>query len=338
MPDLKRRLTTFLEKRGFSNEIEELHPDASTRGYFRVWRDGGSAVACVYPQPSDPAVGIYIDVTELFLAGGLPVADIIDCDPVQAVVIEEDLGDRILRDEILTADATRKNDLLDKAIGLIARIQGTTQLAYERGSIASRLKFDTEKLSWELDYFKTHYFTTLRGKPLSREKDDSLSGEFAELSAELETYATVLCHRDFHSANLMVDTHGRLRIIDHQDARIGSAAYDLVSLLLDRITELPDEEWLDSKRRLFMTELAESGMREISKTAFLYEFRLQTIQRCIKAAGTFSYQSAVRGKTHFVPFIEPMFKVALSAANEIERFPILRNVLEGEIQSPAFSQ
>src|SRR6188508_57204 len=119
MPDLKRRLTTFLEKRGFSNEIEELHPDASTRGYFRVWRDGGSAVACVYPQPSDPAVGIYIDVTELFLAGGLPVADIIDCDPVQAVVIEEDLGDRILRDEILTADATRKNDLLAKAIGLI---------------------------------------------------------------------------------------------------------------------------------------------------------------------------------------------------------------------------
>jgi aminoglycoside/choline kinase family phosphotransferase len=282
MPDLKGRLNTFLHNRGFSNEIEELHPDASTRGYFRVWRNGGSAVACVYPLPSDPAVDVYLDVTELFLAGGLPVAEIIECDPEQALVIEEDLGDRILRDEILAADGVIKNKLLDEAIGLIAGVQASTQLAYERQSIASRLKFDTEKLLWELNYFKTHYFTTLRDRPLPTNDDQTLSAEFAELSAELETYATVLCHRDFHSANLMVDTHGNLRIIDHQDARMGSAAYDLVSLLLDRVTELPDEEWLESKRNLFMTERVARGMPEISATDFMYEFRLQTIQRCLK--------------------------------------------------------
>jgi aminoglycoside/choline kinase family phosphotransferase len=41
---------------------------------------------------------------------------------------------------------------------------------------------------------------------------------------------------DFHAANLMIDERGDLRIIDHQDASMGSPAYDLVSLLLDRVT------------------------------------------------------------------------------------------------------
>ena len=41
----------------------------------------------------------------------------------------------------------------------------------------------------------------------------------------------VLCHRDFHSFNLIIDPRRRFRIIDHQDARMGPASYDLVSLL-----------------------------------------------------------------------------------------------------------
>src|SRR4051794_7790088 len=167
MPDLKGRLTTFLKQRGLSTDVEELHPDASTRGYYRVQWDGRSAVACVYPEELDPAVGTYVDVTELFLSGGLPVADIVDVDLTTAVVVQEDMGDRLVRDAMIAANGNDKDTLVDEAIGMIARIQSTTPLAYERDSIASQLKFDAEKLTWELDYFKTHYFTTLRQGSLS---------------------------------------------------------------------------------------------------------------------------------------------------------------------------
>ena len=338
MSDLKHRLDEFLDKAGQHPETQELTPDASTREYFRINWNGQSAIACVYPESFIAEEQTYLDVSRLFTANNLPVAEIYSFDEKLGIIVQEDLGDTILRDVLANSDTAARETLIDESIGLIGRIQAATRSAFDTGSIASRLKFDTEKLLWELSFFREHYFGTLRKIQLGQTEEGSLQNEFYSLAQMLEERASVLCHRDFHAANLMVDPSGKLRIIDHQDARIGSAAYDLVSLLLDRITELPDEEWLDSKRRLFMTELAESGMREISKTAFLYEFRLQTIQRCLKAAGTFSYQSAVRGKTHFVPLIEPMFKVALSAANEIERFPILRNVLEGEIQSPAFSQ
>jgi aminoglycoside/choline kinase family phosphotransferase len=125
----------------------------------------------------------------------------------------------------------------------------------------------------------------------------------------------------------MLDADGNLKIIDHQDARIGSPAYDLVSLLLDRVTELPSPEWLAAKRRRFLDGRESLGLPHIDENDFTEEFRLQTIQRCLKAAGTFSFQSANRGKTYFIPFIKPMFRIVLRAIENIDRFPTMKRVL-----------
>ena len=67
---------------------------------------------------------------------------------------------------------------------------------------------------------------------------------------------------------------------------------------------------------------------EISnKEEFAYEFRLQTIQRCLKAAGTFSYQSVNRGKSYFIPFIKPMLRISIRSAESLGRFPQIRRIL-----------
>ena len=129
----------------------------------------------------------------------------------------------------------------------------------------------------------------------------------------------------------MVDSSGELRIIDHQDARIGSVAYDLVSLLLDRVTEPPSAEWLAAKRTFLLNERERLGLEAIDDGDFTEEFRLQTIQRCLKAIGTFSFQSVNRGKTYFVPFIKPMFEIVLRAAENLDRFPTIREVVKREI-------
>src|SRR5436190_3006031 len=328
----RQRLEQFLADRDRPSEIAQLTADASTREYFRIDWNSETAVACVYPEPFDPAEQTYLDVTKLFLAGGLPVGEVLDFDGERGVIIQADLGDNILRDVIAKKETTgQRKRLRDEAISLIARIQLLTPKAYEMNSIASRLKFDTEKLEWELNYFKEHYFGTFLKKPLSIEDDARLSAEFHELAAELESYASVLCHRDFHLANLMLDNNDQMRIIDHQDARIGSPAYDLVSLLLDRITELPSPEWLANKRAYFLDVRRRLGLSKIDEEEFAYEFRLQTIQRCLKAAGTFSYQSAVRGKTHFIPFIKPMFGISVRGATNLGRFPAIREILAREL-------
>ena len=325
------RLKKFLESRNQSGEVVLLTADASTREYFRINWHGSTAVACVYPIPFDPVEEKYLDVTKLFLAGGLPVAQVLEFDETLGVIVQEDLGDRILRDVLAEVDADRRKRLRGEAISMIAQIQTMTPKAFEMNSVASRLKFDTEKLEWELNYFKKHYFETFVRTPLSREDDTRLSAEFHDLATELEPYASVLCHRDFHLANLMLDGSDKMRIIDHQDARIGSPAYDLVSLLLDRITVLPSPEWLADKRRYFLDVRRRLGLPKIDEEEFAYEFRLQTIQRCLKAAGTFSFQSVNRGKTYFIPFIKPMFRISVRGAISLGRFPAIQEILGREM-------
>jgi aminoglycoside/choline kinase family phosphotransferase len=131
----------------------------------------------------------------------------------------------------------------------------------------------------------------------------------------------------------MLDKQKKLRVIDHQDARIGAMSYDLASLLLDRVTEPPSRIWVREKRLFFLAEREKLGLETIDPDVFAREFHLQTIQRCLKAAGTFSYQSTFRAKTYFVPFIKPMFQIVLQSAERLERFPRLQSIIKTQLNS-----
>ena len=78
MSDFLARLTRFLDERGQETSIRQLTPDASTREYFRVGWNGGTAIACVYPEPFRAGEQTYLDATALFSKASLPVAAIFD--------------------------------------------------------------------------------------------------------------------------------------------------------------------------------------------------------------------------------------------------------------------
>jgi hypothetical protein len=57
-----------------------------------------------------------------------------------------------------------------------------------------------------------------------------------------------------------------------------------------------------------------------------------TIQRGLKATGTFSYQTAVCGRAAaYEHFINPTVEIVLQAAEWLERFPTLRRMLKERI-------
>lgn len=332
MSSAMSRLQQYLKLNELDTSISPLTPDASNREYFRIGWDGKTAIACVYPAPFAAKELSYLDVTELFSKCDLPVAGVYDVDGSFGIVVQEDLGDRIMREALEVADDAERNRLFDAAIDLIARIQSATARAFDMDSVASRLRFDEDKLSWELSFFKTHYFGSLRNEKLPADEEDGLDAEFRTLSKELESRALVLTHRDFHAANIMIDSSGSLRIIDHQDARIGSVAYDLVSLLLDRVTEKPDHDWLEAKKRRFLHAREKIGLDPLDTNAFAHEFDLVSVQRCLKAIGTFSNQSANLDRTGYTRFINPMFLVVLEACERLERFPVLQNAIRARLE------
>lgn len=329
MNSAQQRLRCFFSKTGFNPiKVEPLTADVSTRMFFRVWEDEGSLIACVYPidEAGKAQFEAYLDVTNLFLSAKLPVARIFAFDGENLVIAHEDFGDLTLADKLLKSNPLQREEILDEAVNLIVRIQSATSLAYELNSVASRLKFDTEKLLWELNFFTEHYFKNFLGKPLADEKMTVLCKEFLWLCEELEKKASVLTHRDYHSSNLMF-FNGEIKIIDHQDARIGPVSYDLVSLLLDRITEMPSEEWLSEKRKRFLEKREKLGLERIDEDSFTEEFYLQAIQRCLKAIGTFSYQIALRKRLSYRIFIKPMLGVVLRICERFSRLSTLKELL-----------
>ena len=329
----RERLSAYLGRaaRG-EGKIIALTPDASTREYFRIpWRKG-TAVAAVYPEPFDAEVHPFLDVTRLFQAAGLPVPEVLDVDAARGIIVQEDLGDRQLRRVLESADEDVHEHYMEQAVALVADIQAATRLAQERDSIASRLAFDEAKLSWELDFFVEHYFGSYRREDLARGDEAQLRAELNDLASELAARPRVLCHRDYHAANILVDQRQRLRLIDYQDARMGPASYDLVSVLLDRQTSVPSLAAIRERRLFFLEERRRRGLDVIDPDEFAHEFRLMAVQRCLKACGTFSYQTGVcgRGQT-YEQFIDPMLEIVVQALTWLERFPSLRSALVARI-------
>src|SRR5689334_21201462 len=258
------RLARFITQQGTaSQEVIPLTPAASTRKYYRIGWKKRTAIAAVYAEPFDPEVHPYLDVTRLFLACDIPVPEIYEVDGAAGIIVQEDLGDRQLFQVYEEESEDKCEEHKEQAIALIAKIQKATQKAYEMDSIASRLAFDEAKLSWELEFFFQHYFGSLRHDTLRHAETAELKAELNDIAAELAAAPRVLCHRDYHAANLMIDGKNRMRIVDHQDARMGPASYDLVSFLLDRQPCLPTLAELRAHRLFFLEQRRLQGLPAI---------------------------------------------------------------------------
>lgn len=328
------RLALFLEDQGLENSlIVPLTPDASTRSYFRIPWKKERAVAAVYAEAFDPEFHPYLDVSRLFSQCDIPVPEILAVDGFNGIIVQEDLGDKQLLQLYEDASDDECEEYKERAINLIARIQAATTRAQEVNSISSRLAFDEAKLSWELDFFVEHFFGSYLKESLRHAEAAELKAELNDIAAELSAAPRVLCHRDFHAANLMIDGKNRLRIVDHQDARMGPASYDLVSFLLDRQPCPPSLAEVRTYRLLLLEERRNQGLPTLDPDEFAREFRLMTIQRGLKATGTFSYQTAVAGRGAFYEhFIEPTLAIVSQAVDWLDRFPTLRRMIRERVK------
>lgn len=110
---------------------------------------------------------------------------------------------------------------------------------------------------------------------------------------------------------------------------MGPASYDLVSLLTDRQPALPSLAEVRAHRLFFLDERRRFSLPAIDPDDFAREFRLMTVQRGLKAVGTFSYQTAVcnRGDI-YRKHIGPTFAIVVQAAEWLEQFPVLRRMIK----------
>ena len=319
---IEERVAEYLRRSNLAptaTRVEPLHGDASSRAYVRIVpADRPPAVLALHPEPFAPGSLPQIAVGSIFRRLGIPIPAVLDEAADLGILAVEDLGDETLQRWM--EGGADPAPLYRQAIGHLAALQTRGAALRGEGDIPFTLAFDVPKLAWELDFFRSEFLGAHRRVTLSPAETAALGGELSAIAEELAAEPRVLCHRDYHCRNLMV-RDGRLVVIDFQDARLGPGTYDLVSLLRDCYVDLPDR-LTSALTGQFLDAVPAQRTGD-----FQARFDLMSVQRHLKALGTFGHQVARLGRGHFA---EPVPRTLAHLRRTLQahrRFARLRELL-----------
>jgi aminoglycoside/choline kinase family phosphotransferase len=327
VPDQREAIEGYLRRSGLASQAPRVVPltgDASDRRYFRVLLpDAASIVLSLYSQPFTFDELSFVNVARLLDRMPVPVPAVLGHAEDLGVLALEDLGDVTLQAHLGAAPPAEHAALYRQAVALIATLQRRGDELASPEYLPYGIAFDVEKLTWELDFFIKHFIEAYRGVVVAPDARDELHAEFALIVRELAAEARVLCHRDYHSRNLMLHDE-RLYIIDFQDARMGPDTYDLVSLLRDSYVDLPDQ----TVDELIAYFLALKGEAETTnEREFRRRFELMALQRNLKALGTFGYQTTARRNPVYIQYIPRTLRYVRDNLSQQPRLARLQELL-----------
>jgi hypothetical protein len=258
----------------------------------------------------------------------LPVPAILHGANDLGILALEDLGDVTLQAHLGAATRAEHAALYRQAVAFIALLQARGAALASPAYPPFGVAFDEEKLTWELEFFVKHYVMAYRGAAPSSSEREALGDEWRRLAAELANEPRVLCHRDYHSRNLMLHK-GSLYIIDFQDARMGPDTYDLVSLLRDSYVDLTPSQVDELIAYFLALTRGAGGVTPDEATEFRRRFDLMALQRNLKALGTFGYQTTTRGNTVYLQYMPRTLSYAKATLSRTTRFARLQEILGG---------
>ncbi len=235
---LNKYVVRYINEHHFGLDVAPMAGDASGRRFYRVGkRTGGAVVVMDYGHPFQDLTDDII-MTRIFQDAGLPVANIVHQCPEGGFLVLDDLGERTLEDH-MAEPSVAAPELYAVAVDLAARLADSGTAALDRTGRSLWPALDQERFRFEMEFFLEHYYCGLLGHPPETAQIQPFRKsllDLADRAAAVEP--TVLCHRDYHSRNLIVSGAGRLSMVDIQDARRGPLGYDLASLLWDAYVRL----------------------------------------------------------------------------------------------------
>jgi aminoglycoside/choline kinase family phosphotransferase len=328
---VRERIDRYLRESGLAarnSSVVPLTGDASDRKYFRIIpADGPSIVIALHSDAIDFAALPFANVAGLLRRIPLPVPDILGHSDSLGIVALQDLGDVTLQAHLGAESPAEHAALYRQAVALIEQLQRRGAELASREYVPYGIAFDREKLTWELEFFTKHFIEGYRGVTLTKAERTAFGEEWTAIVEELAAEPRVLCHRDYHSRNLML-SDGSLYIIDFQDARMGPDTYDLASLLRDSYVDIADRE-LDEFIAYFLALKGHPGPADVDD--FRRRFDMMALQRNLKALGTFGYQTITRRNPVYIQYMPRTLKYARLNLETYSRFTRLRELLAAHI-------
>jgi N-acetylmuramate 1-kinase len=309
----------FLANEGLGDAPREhVQGDASTRAYERITHEGRKFVLMNAPRrPDGPPV-----------RGGLPYSAIAhlaeDVQPFVAMsrglrdrglsaphVYAANLADGLLLLEDLGAEAVVAGDpptpIEERyAAAVDALVALHTQQLPDTLSIAPGLDhhlplYDVDAFLIEAELLLDWYIPHRGGALSNTARSDFTALWRAALKSAYDKPPTWVL-RDYHSPNLLwlPDREGiaRIGVLDFQDAMLGPAPYDLVSLLQDARVDVPDQMEITLLGRYAKARLAAD--KDFQTNPFVQLYVTIGAQRATKILGIFARLDRRDGKPQYL--------------------------------------
>ncbi len=290
-------VTDFLLSAGWQGVgLEPLAGDMSSRRYFRVSKDGSTAVLMV----ADAPMTAFVDITNWIAALGLSAPRILHENAAAGLLLLEDFGTQSVK-SVLVDEAVDAEEIFEDCVTLLLKIRAAD--VPNVPSPEAKELVDWTRLAD--DHYPGIAPDGLRGFRITlRDILENALGESRTTSL-----------RDFHTENMMWlptrDGVNRLGLLDYQDAILTHPAYDLMSLLTDARTWVPKR----LREDVIAHYLRRSGDDEVR---FRQAFSALSAQRNLRILGVF----ARAGKyAEYVPntyryFVEALAHPAFDAVRD----------------------
>jgi len=303
---IKRTLLirSFLSSRGYASiPRRHLTGDASTRAYERVTTtDGRSLVLMDAPrQPDGPPIrdgkpysqiahlaeDVYpfVAIGRYLKTRGFAAPEIYEANYENGILLIEDLGS----DGVLDKDGKPIRDRYLESVGVLAVLQAEPpQREIKVTDTHTHVipDYDRVVMRMETDLLLDWHYPWKQGAPAT----DGVRTEYAaiwdDLIDQLADVEQNFVLRDFHSPNIIwrenLSGLDRVGIIDFQDAMIGPAAYDVVSIVQDaRVTV--ERDLVDEMLAHYIHLRQQAGI--FDEASFRKAFAIMAAQRACKLNG-----------------------------------------------------
>ncbi len=283
---------------------EPLAGDASSRRYWRLWReDGATAILAEYPADARPAMDRDLEVLRWFSQTGLRVPAVFRHDLDEGWLILEDLGAEDAEGRLRRTPEGERGSLARAAIDPLSVLAGIDVTSLPAWNPA----LDSDRMRWELAGFELWYVVHhLTGRPSGK-----LDQWLDDLATEVAAHPVRICHRDYHLNNLFFLPSGKAAMIDVQDVLLGPDTYDAVSLLEERAMAVlvTAKERQQLRQAWALTTGAAEGWEE--------RWLRVRLQRALKVIGTFARLDAC-GRSGYGSWMRALATDLITEADQLQ--------------------
>ncbi len=290
--------------------IEPASADASFRRYFRL-SSGQQSWIIMDAPPDKEDCRPFVNVARLI--------ESVDVHAPHIFCFNEALGFMQLADLGNTSYLSRLNHdsvdtLYDDAIQAIIKMQKIN---------AELPVYSSDLLKIEMALFTDWYLEKHQQVELDARHKTIWQGTVNCLTISALQQPQVFVHRDYHSRNLMLIDENNPGVIDFQDAVIGPASYDLVSLIKDCYIA-----WPRHKQLQWIDRFIELSQIEVERENFIKQLDLMGMQRHLKAIGIFARLNYRDGKPGYLNDIPRTLAYVIDVCKRYEELAAFSALLE----------